>query len=232
LKCQVLFDLESPSRGLIVKAAIGFAESTEAYWPFDELNQMLAAFYNATMDLPQISAAIESGRVVGYLAMPRNSESQYEINRIFRIAMIESGKATPNENGYTFTQSTPFVVSTTHEGQPIALVAYQQPAGAQLPLEAVNYAITMLMGQASWPQDLSAFIYPVAKNGSPKLAGLWVGPTVDDMNNSPEADDMIFRDIRWFNYPSEASLMHRPAAMLALKNALSKYPDFEKKVFA
>ena len=232
MDCQVFFDIGNPARGLIVQGAIGFAEAQETYWPLEQINQMLALFYRSSMDVPQVCVAIESGVVVGYLAMPRNSYSQEQLNRIFWQGLIDSDSAVENDIGYKFTQPAPFAVSAVVDDLTIGLAAYQQPAGPVLPLAPVNYALRLLLGQLNWPDDLAPFLYPVSKYASPNLAGLWIGPSVDDLNNRSDADDVLFRTVRAFNYPNEAPLRQRLAANRALNSALSRYPDFAKKVFS
>lgn len=232
LQCQAFFDIGSPARGLVTQGAIGFAEPQEEYWPFEQLNKMLEYFYNHTMDTPQICAAIESGVVVGYLAMSRNSYSQSQINDFFQQGVIKSECAVTTDDGFNFIKPTPFAAEADVNGIYMALEGYQQPAGPVLPLEAVNHVFRLLLGQQNWPGSLAPFLYPVSKNGSSELSGLWIGPTVNDLNDQENADDELFRGIRAFNNPGEASLTRRLVAYRALNAALSKYPDFQKKVFA
>lgn len=228
-----MFDIGSPARGLIVQAIVAFAERQEATWPFDALNDMLGLFYNkdGPLDTPQIYAIIESGRTVGYLTMPLNSYSPRELNVLFWQAMLDTGSAVKTSNGYEFKADPPFATLASTEAGVVSVLAYQQPSGAGLPTEAINYALRMLLGQSAWPTHLAPFLYPVAKNGSPLLAGIWVAPSVDDLNTDNQADDAVFRAVRTFNNPGEAPLRGRLAAHAALRKALSEFQDFSPKEF-
>jgi len=228
----VCYDIGQPVNGLVTQAVVAFADRQDVTWPFVDLNKTLEHFYNGAGNetaIPQLYSAREAGSVVGYLAMPRNTYSQTEINEIFWGAAEAAELVTSSGNRYDFLGDPPFVGNAVMDGGVIGVMGYQLPSWIDLPLDKLNTALRMLLGQLEWPTTLAPFIYPVAKGGSPLLAGIWIAPPVDNLNRRTSADDEAFHRIRQLYFPNEAPLSQRVQAHARLHAALSAFPDFKKE---
>lgn len=184
----------------IQQAILAFEEPTEATFPLDEVNQALAAFYQATMTLPWLTTIRDLKGPIGYLLAPRNDRtSDREAAEMFWNTLQANDMGDPDTGTFLVDQPCWAMVPGA---APTVAVGYITPFGPELPVDAINDAIKLLMGQSNWPEDGAIYLYPVKKANDAVYSGLWLADHVDNMDEDTYVDDAIFKSIR------EQNLVH------------------------
>lgn len=185
----------------IQQAVIAFQEPVDAQFPLDELNQALAAFYQATMTLPWIRSVRDLDGPIGYLITPRNDRlSERGAADMFWDTLAANELA--DAEACAFLQDQP-LWGMVPGAEPTIALGYIVPYGPELPLDAINDGIHTLMGQGNWSENGAIYVYPVKKRSDPLYGGLWLADHVDNMDEDDYVDDAIFASIR------EQNLIHK-----------------------
>lgn len=206
MKAELMFNV---GEFVTEQALVAFDAPLDAQWPLDEINEALAAFYRSTMTLPTLSDIKDRKGSIGYLLAPRNDRADgIERSEMFWTCLAEGNLA--HAGRHEFLADLPRWHHTPHEPElgrdPLAAVAYVAPYGPALPVEPINDAIRLLMGQTTWPEAGAIYLYPVRKGDSPLYSGLWLADCVHGFDDSPLLDDSMFTRIREQNMQNRKRL--------------------------
>lgn len=215
MQADLLFNIGDLYAPPIYQAIVALDQAYETCWPLDVINEALAISYGNNMALPWIYVVTDDGGTIGYLVMPRNDRlTDDELYAAFWGMLEEQGLADADQHRYN--QDTPFSCQGDWDETAVGIVAYPTPYGAKFPAEPVNTAIKLLMGQSDWPSSNSLWLYPVRKSDIPLMRGLLISGKMDNLNETPQLDDVMFTRIRDLN--------HAP-------NISALYPTFQRKRF-
>ena len=198
-QCDLMFSVSDFS--CIEQAIIAFEESTDAQFPLDQLNQALAAFYQATLELPWLATVRDLKGPIGYLITARNDRDTDRDNADIFWDTLEANEMADGDS-CTFLVDQPCWAMVPGVIPTVAL-GYITPYGPELPIDPINDGIRSLMGQADWPEDAAIYLYPVKKENNSHYSGLWLAGRVDNMDEDDFVDDAIFKQIR------EQNLIHK-----------------------
>lgn len=168
------------------QAVVLLLKAAHARWPLEELGSALAVVYNA-WEIPQLYAVRDDGRVIGYLAMPRNDHlTPDQINQTYWRIL--------HENTVGPTVPTPFNCEGLAFGQPVGLLAYESNYGVEIPLKAVNHAIWYLYSQVQWPGE-PLFLYPVHRGEEIRFSGILIAQYMENYGETAYTDDSFVGEI-------------------------------------
>ena len=176
---------------------------TEAQWPLEALNDALGVIYAESNDIPRLYAVHGNDRVIGYLTMARDDAlAEADLSQRFWEILAYNQCADQTAGGYRLREETRTPIGVwaywDQAGtQPIAVVAYEAPYGADLPVREVNDALWSLHEQANWPAgDIGRlFLYPVRRGRSTLMSGILVAPLMDDLGDNDLIDDSMVHEI-------------------------------------
>jgi hypothetical protein len=182
-------------------AVLRYPPDAEAQWPLEALDDALRIFHEQSKgQVPRLYAVRGNSRVIGYLVMARDDALTADdlSDRFWQILEYEECAA-HDDDGWQITQSTPlwaWAFWSDDDSDPIAVVAYEAPFGVELPVEAINHAISSLRGQAQWPADWPLLLYPFARGAETSLlSGVIIAPEMDDLADNLLIDDQLVHDI-------------------------------------
>ena len=206
MRAELMFGLGSSIVPLLAadQGIVAFERAVETTWPTDLINQALAWCYNGSLDIPQIYPITVETRKVGYVVMPRNDHADPTVlHGMFWDKLVTSGCAQMTFDGYEI-HSPPAYLEDTDREQPVAIIGYPTPYGAELPARLVNCGIWRLMSQPTWPSDgLAIFLAEVRKGSSSLTSGLILSSNLQGLmdDGNPYLDDSLFASIRDCNTP-------------------------------
>lgn len=191
----------------------------EGQWPLDALNEALGVIYAEGKDIPRLYPVHGNGRVIGYLTMARDDAlTEADLSQRFWEILAYNQCADRTADGYRLREEVPTPIGVwaywDNAGtQPIAVVAYEAPYGADLPLREVNDAMWSLRQQANWPAGEIGrlFLYPVRRGKTMLMSGILVAPLMDDLGDNDLIDDSMVHEVvqrntdpkTYFGYPSQ-----------------------------
>lgn len=201
METELYFDID-PGFSLIEQGLLAFDEGIDIAWPLDEINAALEWVYQH--DLEHVVQMYPTQW--GWLVSPMMQWD--DVDDIFLGVAQACGYHDAETESFLF--DLPFSTGGECDGIPVAVVAYEVPWGPRFPVDAVNDALRVMLGQDAWPDTMGLYLYVVQKEGT-DVWGLWIADT-----NELFAGD----------YEAQAVAFHGIMALNKQRGAADSFPDF------